>query len=66
MADAPAPSNAQVEGSGTGVKFRKMSVLLELTEKLPIPRLFENEDVLIAKSVALNPEIEVAESSVHW
>jgi hypothetical protein len=62
----PVPRRAQVEGSGTGVKFRKMEVAFDDSEKAPPPRLFAKDAVLSVKSVVLNPVREAAESSVHW
>jgi hypothetical protein len=58
--------SAQVDGSGIGVKLRKMSVPLAETKNPPIPMLFVNEESLIVKSEALKPEMVVAERSVHW
>ncbi len=58
--------SAHVEGSGTGVKFRKMSVAEPESEKLPPPSPFVNDPVFSVKSLALNPETVGAESSVHW
>jgi len=49
-----------VDGSGTGVKFRKMSVPLEERERLPPPRPFVKAEVLSVKSDALKPVIEAA------
>ena len=46
--------------------MRKTSLPLDETKKLPIPGEFAKEGVVIVKSLALKPEIEPADRSVHW
>jgi hypothetical protein len=66
MAASPVPASAHVDGSGTGVKFRKMSVAFAVIVNAPPPRLFWKFEESMTKSEALNPETEDAARRVHW
>ena len=61
MAATPAPMSAQVDGSGTGVKLRKMSLLPDETQNVPKPIGFAKGPMFRLKSAELKPEIDEAE-----
>jgi hypothetical protein len=57
----PPPSNAHVEGSGTGVKLSSRLLPTSETENPPPPVLFEKPDVIILKSAELKPVMAVGD-----